>query len=231
MEAAHSISSDNRALAKQILKLNPGKDVKKIVNTKSFKQDPTRHMIDLMISRRTGRAVYGDYERAFVISQIPNFADSVGSHVFLKKIAEERFKDHLRKDEIIDCFDRSTKTELFQKTLYRAVKKIRQAKLLDNLIKKLTSAVESGNKKEFRKCVSRFSSTNILSSMTIAGLLAKNDTPLEVKVKAVSSTLKSLYNDAEDELRVPLSIFAQIEELELFKIPREAAYERAKLGS
>lgn len=95
-----------------------------MVNSQDFRKDPVSHLIYLMVERGVSRCRTDDIDRAFVISEIPNFSDKLSSIDYLKSVAEAYFKDHADNNIIMDYFEKSSEKEEFQNDLKQAVDRL-----------------------------------------------------------------------------------------------------------
>lgn len=129
----------NRVLSDQIIEtarlrfdvdnndeFSTGRYIRQIVNSEGFLQDPILHMINLIIERGVDGASLTDSARAFIITQIPDFLDKIGSMEYLKSVAEIRYRDMGNKNEILNTFNASIEDPLFQNDLRSFINGLRQ---------------------------------------------------------------------------------------------------------
>lgn len=107
--------------------------VEEIVESEKFLENPRLHMVNLMIERGVGYSRPDDSVRAFIIGQIPNFVDQVGSIDYLKFVGETRYQKHDKKEQIYGVLNRSLEDEKFKFDLKTAVEDLRKGITSNNI--------------------------------------------------------------------------------------------------
>lgn len=86
-----------------------------LLQNSNFDRDPVLFMVNLMINRGTGRCSPMDPARVYIMTQIPNFKQTL--IVRLQDIAERRFADKSNKKEILGVFKESMNCNKFKRAL------------------------------------------------------------------------------------------------------------------
>ena len=117
----------NKKLAQQIIGQSQDQYVRGICSNDHFIVHPIAHLINEMIERGIGMARHDDTARAKVIEKIPGFGEHVGSAVYLRAFAANKYAGNPRLVDIMKIFEISLGSNKFQSDLQNGVKALEDA--------------------------------------------------------------------------------------------------------